>query len=225
MFKLLVPLFFAAASFAAPTSCDVSYAVVDAPPGSSLAPPTHPVSFIALGVGTQNYTCSDTGTYTSVGALAELFDVSCLYGTKFFSGITSDAFALWHAAPPSISAPSVVEFLHTFKNPAVLGEHYFIVNPVTGTGTSPKWDFTSHAFSGNPDAFMVGAKVSSLAAPTGPSDVDWLQLSNVAGSLADEIYRTDTRGGQPPASCIPGSNPITVKYTSLYWLAGGSIKV
>jgi len=140
--------------------------------------------------------------YSSVGALAELFDVSCLYGTKFFSGITSDAFALWHAAPPSISAPSVVEFLHTFKNPAVLGEHYFIVNPVTGTGTSPKWDFTSHAFSGNPDAFMVGAKVSSLAAPTGPSDVDWLQLSNVAGSLADEIYRTDTRGGQPPASVI-----------------------
>ncbi|THV04701.1 putative malate dehydrogenase, partial [Dendrothele bispora CBS 962.96] len=223
LFKLLLPFALFASSLAAPTSCDISSAVVDVPSGGALPPPTHKVSFVALGVGTQNYTCSDAGTYTSVGAFAELFDISCLYRTQCFSNITSDAFEVWNAAPPSVTASRVPQFLDSlrqFHNPTVLGEHYFVVNPVTGSGLSPKWDFTSRAFAGNADAFVVGSKISSMASPTSPSNIDWLYLTKAVGSLADEVYRTDTQGGQPPASCAPGSNPITVKYTSMYWLTG-----
>ncbi|KAF8888604.1 hypothetical protein BD779DRAFT_1623629 [Infundibulicybe gibba] len=103
--------------------------------------------------------------------------------------------------------------------------HYYVPNPLTGVGVNPKWDFTSQgANAGNPNAFVIAARVAGLSAPTGPSDIDWVSLSALTGELAQEIYRVDTRGGQPPATCTPGSPPIVVKYTAKYWLFGGSVK-
>lgn len=62
------------------------------------------------------------------------------------------------------------------------------------------WDFRAASAKGNPNAFVLAAKVGDIPAPTGKQDIDWLQLNNVSGSLATTVYRTDTRGGQPPAS-------------------------
>ena len=107
---------------------------------------------------------------------------------------------LWSKAPSSLTISEVITALSYVKNPIVLGEHYFITNPITGTGLSPRWDFTSHAFKGNPNAFVVGSKAGDLVAPTGSQDIDWLYLKAVQGELANEVYRTDTRLGQPPAS-------------------------
>ncbi|KAK7047324.1 hypothetical protein VNI00_006555 [Paramarasmius palmivorus] len=240
----LLPLAFAASALAAPPfrpgfslgppagfpgfpgrgslNCDVSGAIVDTA-GGALTAPQKPVSFIALGVGTQNYTCSDAGTYASAGALAELFDVSCFYDRPMFNNLASMSFELWKRAPPSIGAGQVISALQGVDSNAILGEHYFVASP-SGTGISPKWDFTSRAFKGNADAFILAAKQGGVPAPTGSADVDWLYLTNVQGSLADEVYRTHTKSGPPPASCAAGSAPITVKYTSLYWFTGGTIK-
>ena len=107
---------------------------------------------------------------------------------------------LWSEAPSGLTISEVIKALSYVKNPIVLGEHYFITNPITGTGLSPRWDFTSHAFKGNPNAFVVGSKVGDLVAPTGSQDIDWLFLTAAQGELANEVYRTDTRLGQPPAS-------------------------
>ena len=80
-----------------------------------------------------------------------------------------------------------------------------MVNPLTGTGINPKWDFTSSGTTaGNPNAFVTAAKVSSIGAPTGSQDIDWVDLKNLVGSLAQQVYRTDTRLGQPPASVSKG---------------------
>ncbi len=95
------------------------------------------------------------------------------------------------------------------KNPPeVLAQHYFISNPVTGSGLSPKWDFTSSGkFDGKESAFVVAKGQGSLPAPTDPTkDVTWLEVANVQGSAADIVFRTDTRGGQPPSSVCP---PVT----------------
>lgn len=88
---------------------------------------------------------------------------------------------------------------------------------MTGAGI-PKFDFTTSGVNaGNVDAFVLTKKAFGAPAPTGMQDVDWLSLTNIgAGKLADEVYRTDTREGQPPASCTPGSEPITVKYAAKY---------
>ncbi|KAF9258943.1 hypothetical protein L218DRAFT_707052 [Marasmius fiardii PR-910] len=97
----------------------------------------------------------------------------------------------------------------------VLGQHFFVSNPVTGKSISPKWDFTN--VQKNPNFFVVVDKKAAIPAPTGPQDVDWLDLTNISGSLSFEVYRTDTRGGQPPKKCQPGSSPISVKYTAIYY--------
>jgi hypothetical protein len=88
-------------------------------------------------------------------------------------------------------------------NPLVLGQHYYVPNPKPAAGSpavSPKWDFTSNAEKGNAEAYVIGAKVGDLPAPTCSDDIDWVQLKNVEGELANAVYRVDTMGGQPPAS-------------------------
>lgn len=219
MFRsILVGLFLGFPALGAPyhhqpgSSCDISEAKLVLPPGVKLPPPSEPPTHLTVGVGTQNYTCSEEGTYTNVGAVASIFDISCLYGTSLFDSIQDILLAAWDKSN-STSARDIPHGL------TLLGEHLFIINPITGTGISPKWDFT--ASTGNPEAFVV-AKVTAMSpAPTGSQDVDWLSLDRILGKLADEVYRTDTRAGQPPASCTPGSEPITVKYSAKYSFFGG----
>ena len=161
--------------------------------------------------------------------------MSCL-PEPTFSMITTLAYDAWKAAPQGVTVQSVINNLAAIKPAFVLGQHYFIVNPLTGSGTSPKWDFTSASEAGNPNAFVVGAKTGDVPAPTNPqTNVDWLSLKGVQGELATAIYRMDTQGGQPPASvshptsffisrilmdlrpqCTPGSADISVRYSSLY---------
>ncbi|GLB42193.1 putative protein of unknown function (DUF3455) [Lyophyllum shimeji] len=226
----LISLALASCALAAPSveskkraSCDISKATIAYPQGQSLPAPTHTPSYIAIALGTQNYTCSSAGTYTNVGALAELFDIACLYNTPVFANIQDSVYDLWKFMPPAISAQSVITSLHGSSSPAILGQHYYVTNPVTGTGASPKWDFTSQgATKGNVDAYVVAAKSAGITAPTGKQDVDWVQLKAVTGKLAAEIYRVDTRGGQPPATCTPGESTV-VKYVAKYWLLGSSL--
>ncbi|KAF8888600.1 putative malate dehydrogenase [Infundibulicybe gibba] len=191
---------------------------MDFPAGqTALAPPTTKPSFIAVAVGTQNYTCGATGTYTNIGAVAELFDISCLYNAPAFGNIQDIAYDIWRVSPPAVTPEEVIALLHSAKTPEILGQHYYVPNPLTGVGVNPKWDFTSQgANAGNPNAFVVAAKVSGLSAPTGTSDIDWVSLSALTGELAQQVYRVDTKGGQPPATCTPGSDPIVVKYTAKY---------
>ena len=56
---------------------------------------------------------------------------------------------------------------------------------------------------------MVAAKVSQAAAPTGPQDIPWVSLKGVTGKLAKQVYRTDTRLGQPPATVSAASFPFS----------------
>ena len=95
----------------------------------------------------------------------------------------------------------VIAALANLDSPFILGQHYYVVNPVTGYGISPKWDFTSAIEAGHPDAFVVGARTGDVPAPTDPQkNIDWLSVSAVEGDLADQIFRIQTRGGQPPTS-------------------------
>ncbi|KAJ6464855.1 hypothetical protein C8R45DRAFT_779449, partial [Mycena sanguinolenta] len=192
--------------------CDTSKAVMNLPANQTalVAPTTAPL-FVALGVGVQNYSCSSTtSTYASIGAVASLFDISCFDQTPEFANLQTTAFDIWSKVGPAVTATSIGSRILA---PLVLGYHYFVTSP-SGTGISPKWDFT-HSGKG----YVIGAKVGDIVAPTNPTtNVDWLALNNVQGSLASKIFRIDTVGGQPPASCVPGSDPISIKYVGRYYL-------
>lgn len=58
----------------------------------------------------------------NVGALAELFDASCLYNSPLFSALPSIVSAAWSVAPPELPVSQIISTLHTTPSPAVLGE-------------------------------------------------------------------------------------------------------
>jgi len=152
--------------------------------------------------------------------------MSCFSGTPLFNTIQNEAFNIWNNVSSNVTTQDVIK---TFGDaPVVLGQHYFIANgtdPVTHSqAISPVWDFTSDAEKGNAEAFVVAAVVGDIPAPTGTDDVDWLQLKNVEGELANAVYRVETKGGQPPASCAAGAPMLSVKFTTQYWLFGGCVK-
>ncbi|KAJ7828451.1 hypothetical protein B0H14DRAFT_2290323, partial [Mycena olivaceomarginata] len=198
--------------------CDPSKAVMDLPANqTALVSPTTAPLFVILGVGIQNYSCSSTtSTYASIGAVASLFDISCLDKKPEFATVQTTAYNIWSKAPAKVTATSIGSRVLA---PFLLGFHYFVTSP-SGTGISPLWDFTSTGnFAGNATAYVMGAKVGDILAPNTPTtNVDWLALNAVQGSLASKVFRIDTVGGQPPISCVPGSAPISVKYTAKYFL-------
>ncbi|TCD70716.1 hypothetical protein EIP91_002092 [Steccherinum ochraceum] len=232
MFAPVLSLLFAASALAAPAlkiaGCSVAHKQLTVPTGQTqlVVPSTTTPSFVGIGVGVQNYTCSAAGTFTNVGAVAELVDISCADSSKYAS-LTQSVFDLWQRAPESLTTQKLIQDLSPidpiFKQPIILGQHFFVTNPITGSGISPKWDFTSASLQGHSDAFVVGAKVGDIVAPSNSgTNIDWLMLNAAQGNLASNVFRVETRGGQPPASCTPGSPDISVKYASQYWLFGGS---
>jgi Protein of unknown function (DUF3455) len=143
------------------------------------SPQGNTVTHIALGVGYQNYTCNagSTDTPVPVGAVANLFDASCL----------SENTALLSALPATLRETSVdavvlaaviVDRFISLGTQAttglLLGKHYF-----TGEYSSvgkPTFDFSETI---NRDIIQA-VKLNSASAPsTSPDSVDWLRLGSV----------------------------------------------
>jgi hypothetical protein len=206
----VIPGFGAAAfsPFMNVVGCPVSSDVLSLPTNQTvLAIPdgTKPVA-IALGIGTQNYTCTAAGNYTSAGAVATLLDVSCLYKTPLFARIQDDIMRL-----PANRRDALVQAM--LPTPLHIGDHYFITNPITGTGISPKFAQTANGGA----VFTTLAKKGGVKSPVGAQNVDWLQLSSVQGDWASTVFRVDTVLGQPPATCSKAGDAVQVPYAAKYW--------
>lgn len=132
--------------------------------------------------------------HSSAGAVAELFDLSCISQGQL-DDTTALIWGAWQDAPEEQSILATVDSVGVLDPLVTLGQHYFITNPY-GPGIAPKWSW----YSTNPNAFVIGARTGDIPAPTDPQDnVDWLSLENVAGELADQVFEVQTWGGQPPA--------------------------
>ncbi|CAE6450489.1 unnamed protein product [Rhizoctonia solani] len=203
-FSVLIANSLMSLALATPTQkvygCDVSSAQLVLPNSPDISVPRGvKPQYITLGVGTQNYTCSSTGTYASAGAVANLIDISCIYASNpsFFNDAQVYAYeelSAWQGA--------LKPYTYT------LGKHYFIAQ--NGT-IFPKFDFTQTG-----KGYTVAKKVGDIASPAGSQNVDWLELQNTSGTLARYVFRVVTQGGQPPASCTVGQT-VTVPYTAKYW--------
>ncbi|KAF8502746.1 hypothetical protein F5888DRAFT_1800292 [Russula emetica] len=219
--SLLPLLLLATTAVAAPTRrdstirgdhCNVPASAVTLP--SSLDPLPSPPNLFLLGVGVQNYTCSSNGTFDNVGAVAQLFEISCLFGRPGFSSIPNVAFNDWAASPITNPLdPGLVQQVKNKYNINVEGQHYFVQQ--NGT-LVPVWDLRSSGENaGNPNAIVFAQKVNSATSPNGPGNIDWVELKKLSGGLANLVYRVETVKGQPPSTCTPGSS-ASVKYTANY---------
>jgi hypothetical protein len=136
---------------------------------------------------------------SSAGALAELFDISCMDGTAEFSTIQCDAFNLWNGLSDGNTFDgTLVQAIQNQFNVTVTGQHYF--QPGNNGTLEPIWDLRSVGqFEGNPGALFGGHKLFSIPSPNNSAvDVAWLELGNDFGSLANKVYRINTVSGQPP---------------------------
>ncbi|OOF99505.1 hypothetical protein ASPCADRAFT_126415 [Aspergillus carbonarius ITEM 5010] len=168
------------------------------------------LQYVALGRGIQNYTClsSSPAKPTSVGALATLFDASCL--------VSSDQ-RLLHRIPPLLQ-DIPLETLDFFASvaslagpdSAILGEHYFTASGV------PFFDLRL----GGNDDWVAAKKVASVGSPAASMDVPWLKLVGVEGMGISEVYRVYTAGGMNPATCEGMKGEFSVDYAAEYWFYG-----
>jgi len=189
--------------------CDLSRVhLKDLPSGQNnvtVSPDATP-TFVTVGVGVQNYTCQNN-VYVSIGAVAELFDISCLASNEeVFDNIQEFAFRIANSPVGRVLGKHYYggSVIHPLIN------HYFDKNPV-GSGIAPRFDLAGT------NRFTTLKKTGGLTSPQGKKNVDWLELSEVAGDLSKVVYRTDTVRGQPPSSCRHGSPMISVNYAAKYW--------
>ncbi|KAH0360560.1 hypothetical protein KCU65_g9330, partial [Aureobasidium melanogenum] len=195
--RLLLAFFFATIAQALPTPSTTSNQNT-VPLNGLPAPGALSLEYIALGVGTQNYSCSATGaTPTAIGAVASLYDASMLKTPARSSLIPSYA--------------AVAYSTHTWFNLPTLGHHWFSAAGV------PTFDLESHGF-------LSAKKVADVPAPAGSiaGSVDWLFLQDDGRGVSKNlkaVYRVETAGGSAPATCSK-SGVIEVSYAAEYWFYG-----
>jgi hypothetical protein len=218
----LLPLLLATACFAAPSrraqNCIPNQSVYLPQFQNVITAPSDPLQWVTVGVGNQNYTCSDSGTYTSTGAVVQVFDISSLFpGPEYYSVQDSLFFGWVGYEGDDPSDPNLIQQITDDFGIQLLGQHYFINS---GDSIAPVWDLRETQ---GQDAVVVATVVGDIPSPGGPPSVDWLELNAATGCLASTILRLYTVGGDPPPICSPNSDDISVKFTTQYMLYGGSV--
>lgn len=173
----------------------------------ALPPPSEGLrlSHIVIGRGTQNYTCAnETAVPAAVGAVATLFNVTCLAGP--YPGLLS--------LMPGIALKFPTPVPNNILSPAnvfLSGHHFFP-------------DATTAFFDLNTATHSYGTvgcqKVNATDAPNKPKDVPWLKLSSKSrdGCTISEVYRLNTAGGVAPATCKGMQKSFEVEYAAEYWM-------
>ncbi|EMT69211.1 hypothetical protein NOF04DRAFT_19583 [Fusarium oxysporum II5] len=208
---------------------------VNGGPSELPAPPRDvTLKHIALGFGIQNFSCAEAGvTPAAIGALAVLYDVTCLYPGQAHSSLKAKK---WASLPSDVlntrkvplnrnddggasltnpfpkKQPLKVEGLR--KSIPYLGRHFFNAAGV------PTFDldkasqlFVAKKIDG------IRAPASAPAGPEGTGAVDWLYLGDAGGSQGVSlVYRVLTAGGASHGCKAKGTD--STSYTTLYWFYG-----
>jgi len=179
------------------------------PAPTPLPPPTPGLVLyhVALGRGTQNYSCTTgqaTETPTALGAKAVLFNATCAAARSPAVLSQTPALALAYPIPTSDTAD------------LLLSGHHFFTNTTTPFFNL---DTAQHTW-----GTVAAKKVSNSTAPAnapkgdnGMGSVAWLKLSGFEGDFK-EVYRMDTAGGQPPKTCSGVTGTFEVDYAALYYV-------
>lgn len=172
---------------------------------------------VAIGHGTQNYTCPSPSNATAVpiaiGAIATVYNASCIAAR--YPSLLSLLPSLVKDLPLSTSDTKPLSQQDQLY---VSGHHYFL------DSTLPTFDLRSLAY-GDGLGVVSAVKNASVAAPASAElgSVPWLKLQVVSqedGSSIQEVYRLNTAGGAAPASCDGLEGMLEVSYAAEYWFFG-----
>lgn len=164
------------------------------------------VKHVAIGRGTQNYTCETNNADAepvAAGALAHLFNASCVAALypDLLDRIPAMALRFNISDAEQLGAsplkPTGIHYFTESKTP------YFNI----GDGQGEAW-CAKDSESAAPSTAAVGQKDEKAVA--------WLKLDankNSTGSIK-EVYRVTTAGGSPPATCEGMPEKFEVEYAS-----------
>ncbi|RYP25782.1 hypothetical protein DL767_008288 [Monosporascus sp. MG133] len=209
--------------------CDLSKAQMPLAPTPLEGPAAGlALKHVAIGRGTQNYTC-DTTDPTAVpvaaGAVATLFNASCVASAypdllhllpklslRFDLQFTTAAISDEDDGAAQRMGPADL---------AISGTHYFT------DATTPFFNLdTPRAALGEAGCAKEEATPAPADAPAGQDGepaVAWLRLSTREGATGGlrEVYRVETAGGSPPESCQGMPAEFEVQYAAEYWFYEG----
>ncbi|KAK9350677.1 hypothetical protein V1505DRAFT_395402 [Lipomyces doorenjongii] len=176
------------------------------PPGSNVE-----LLFLALGRGTQNYSCNSTMSKpVSKGALAILYDLG----------------PLLEYSPPDLlhTLPSyVLDMASPLVPLSAAGSHFF-----DSTGV-PNFDLLSHGLSLKgitAETIPTTTPPASLGLPRSPTNpVNWLHLTatdcGIGSEVLTDVYRVEVAGGSSPATCTNvTAMTFQVQYAAIYAFYG-----
>jgi len=173
------------------------------PPPSAGLTLTH----VAIGRGTQNYTCADNTANSvpvQIGANATLFNATCVAGQypSLLSMLPGIAYNF--PVPDTTPTSSVANLFES-------GVHYFL------NKTTPFFNLNTNLHNWGTAAC---AKIGTSNSPNPAQDVAWLKLQaeDVTACTINEIYRLNTMGGVPPTNCLNQPALIEVQYAAEYWV-------
>jgi hypothetical protein len=183
------------------------------PPGEGLI-----LKHIAIGRGTQNYTCANqTTTPSGAGAVAVLYNASCLVASFPDLGHSLTKAALQFNLTNSDIHQAQLSQKLAPSNLLISGIHFF------PKGDTPYFDMNLEPL--NHLGEIPAAKDAGLPAPAdapkgqkGEGAVAWLKLSARQGATEGlrEVFRVETVGGSPPASCAGMPEKFAVQYSTQY---------
>jgi hypothetical protein len=198
-------------------------------PQNTLPAPTGlKLKYVLLGIGTQNYTCltgNATAAPDTTGAVAKLYDIGTQLSKDSWAQFkipTISGLALSLSAAPWGGNKMLDDYLKQQGYQQWLGNHFF------NGAKAPTFSLTQ--VKANPFPQAVVAKNAVMDAPkwacgglTGEGAVKWLQLTDtqkLSQGGVNTVYRMETAGGNPPATCQGKAKTFEVKYAAQYWIFG-----
>jgi len=198
------------------STCNLNAAVMPGAPSPLPAPSSGlTLKHVAIGRGTQNYTCSPNNPAAvpvANGAVATLYNASCIAAKSPSILATLPNFALQYNLGANPSAANVANLF-------LSGYHFF------PNSTTPFFNLDTASMQ------LGEAPCAKNAATPAPSDapkgqggvgdgaVPWLKLLTRDGATGnlEEVYRLNTAGGNPPANCAGMAATFEVQYAAEYW--------
>lgn len=206
-----------------PSSCNIASPVMPSISGLPAVSEGLTLYHVAVGRGTQNYTCDTKdpeSTPVAAGAAAILYNATCM------SCIAPVALAKLPASTLLLPTPKDGKVL--FPAQAIMSGHHYFTDSTTPT-------FNLHTVAHN-FGIQFAKVLTKVPVPEsqqqlgtdGSTAVPWLKLSAAdapAGLASDaspvkEIYRVNTAGGSPPKTCEEMPGNFTVQYAAEYWFWG-----
>ncbi|KAI0021869.1 hypothetical protein F4780DRAFT_735736 [Xylariomycetidae sp. FL0641] len=197
--------------------CDMSLAAMPQAPEAMATPDGLKLKHVAVGRGTQNYTCDVTNATAEpelIGAKATLFNASCVAASYPDVLTMLPKVALQFNLSDATLNPANPAAIKLGPTSLDVSGHHFFTN-----ATTPFFDLGAVGQAPCSKKDSVDAPADAPTGQQGEAAVSWLRLSanpDASGNIK-AVYRVQTAGGSAPKVCAGLPASFEVQYSAQYW--------